>query len=328
MPAQKAALLNSIKGLVTDPVRRLQHAVEPPVTAEVFREASAAAAIPNHQVESPFTAEIFRETSATPTTTSDIRPRVQELFEGKSRMLLAVAAVLVLTVLGALMWRSHRNHIRTASVSANVSKTPDLTPGNPVQDTSVMSSIMSTDPNSKLPVDKQAKPKDQSVAPTPGSPAVPEKPASKPGDVLQPPLTIAKNAAKTGAVPPDTATEAPVLGGVSSKVPSTVISNISMAKPELAAKVQVSSGVAQGLLVHQVTPRYPAQARQAHVQGTVVLQALIGKDGSVRNLHALSGPPMLTQAAVDAVKQWRYKPYYLDGQPVEAETQINVKFTP
>ena len=325
MPAQKAALLNSIKGLVTDPVRRLQHAVEPPVTAEVFREASAAAAIPNHQVESPFTAEIFRETSATPTTTSDIRTRVQELFEGKSRMLLAVAAVLVLTVLGALMWRSHRNHIRTASVSANVSKTPDLTQGNPVQDTSVMSSIMSTDPNSKLPVDKQAKPKDQNATATPGSPTAPAKSDNA---VLQPPLTIAKNAAKPVEASPDSATPAPVLGGLPNKGPSSVISSIPVSQPNLAAKVQVSSGVAQGLLVHQVTPRYPAQARQAHVQGTVVLQALIGKDGSVRNLHALSGPPMLTQAAVDAVKQWRYKPYYLDGQPVEAETQINVKFTP
>jgi protein TonB len=60
----------------------------------------------------------------------------------------------------------------------------------------------------------------------------------------------------------------------------------------------------------------------------VILQALIAKDGTVRNLHAVSGPPMLTQAAVDAVKQWHYKPYYLDGQPVEAETQISVKFTP
>ena len=84
-------------------------------------------------------------------------------------MLLAVVATSV-----RLCWEpeprgSHRNHIRTASASANVSKTPDLTQGNPVQDTSVMSSITSTDPNSKLPVDKQAKPKDQNATPKPGS---------------------------------------------------------------------------------------------------------------------------------------------------------------
>jgi len=326
-PAQKGALLNSIKGLVTDPVRRLKHPVEPPLTAEVFREASAAPAIANHRVESVFPAENFHETSAAPTTTSEIRTRVQELFEGKSRMLLAVAAVLVLTVVGVIMWRSHRNHIRSASVSASERKIPDLTPSNPenkVQDQSVMAA------DSNLPADKQSKPKDQSAATKPPTPAGPEKQASKPEDVLQPPLTIAKNAAKTPEASPDSAAAAPdsVLGGLPNKVPSSVISSIPVAQPKLVQKVQVSSGVAQGLLVHQVTPRYPAQARQAHVQGTVILQALIGKDGSVRNLHAVSGPPMLTQAALDAVKQWHYKPYYLDGQPVEAETQINVKFNP
>jgi protein TonB len=184
--------------------------------------------------------------------------------------------------------------------------------------------------DSNLPADKQSKPKDQSAATKPPTPAGPEKQASKPEDVLQPPLTIAKNAAKTPEASPDSAAAAPdsVLGGLPNKVPSSVISSIPVAQPKLVQKVQVSSGVAQGLLVHQVTPRYPAQARQAHVQGTVILQALIGKDGSVRNLHAVSGPPMLTQAALDAVKQWHYKPYYLDGQPVEAETQINVKFNP
>jgi protein TonB len=326
-PAQKGALLNSIKGLVTDPVRRLKHAVEPPVTAEVFREASAEAAIPDHRVEPVFTAETFHETSDAPTTTSEIRTRVQELFEGKSRMLLAVAAVLVLIVVGAIMWRSHRNHIRSASVSASERKIPDLTQSNSGQDTSVVSSIMSTDPNAKLPADKQAKPKDQNATAKPATPGAPETQAGKPNNaVLQPPLTVAKNEARKEEATPVEAV-APVLG-LSDKVPGSLVSSIPTAQPKLAQKVQVSSGVAQGLLVHQVTPSYPTQARQAHVQGTVVLQALIGKDGSVRNLHALSGPPMLTQAALDAVKQWRYKPYYLDGQPVEAETQINVKFNP
>ena len=62
-------------------------------------------------------------------------------------------------------------------------------------------------------------------------------------------------------------------------------------------------------------------------RGTVVLQAVIGKDGTVQDVHALSGHPMLTQAAVDAVRKWRYKPYYLNGAPVEADTQINLNFT-
>jgi protein TonB len=97
--------------------------------------------------------------------------------------------------------------------------------------------------------------------------------------------------------------------------------------PASAGPQKVSSGVAQGLLVRQVAPQYPQAARQAHISGTVVLQVVIGKDGSVQNLHALSGPPLLIPSAMEAVKQWRYKPYQLNGEPVEANTQINVKFS-
>jgi protein TonB len=93
------------------------------------------------------------------------------------------------------------------------------------------------------------------------------------------------------------------------------------------SKVRVSSGVAQGLLIRQVKPQYPALAIPARIQGTVVLQAVIGKDGTVQNLHLISGHPMLVQAAMDAVKQWLYKPYYLNGEAVEVDTTINVNFT-
>ena len=92
-------------------------------------------------------------------------------------------------------------------------------------------------------------------------------------------------------------------------------------------KVRVSSGVAQGLLVHQVKPAYPTLAVQARIQGTVVLQAVIAKDGTVQDLRVVSGHPLLVQAALDAVRLWRYKPYLLNDQPVEVDTQINVNFT-
>ncbi len=97
--------------------------------------------------------------------------------------------------------------------------------------------------------------------------------------------------------------------------------------PKIATqKVRVSSGVAQGLLIRQVSPRYPELARQARIQGTVTLAAVIGKDGMVQNLRVISGHPLLTNAAMDAVKQWLYKPYLLNGEPVEVDTQINVNF--
>ena len=92
-------------------------------------------------------------------------------------------------------------------------------------------------------------------------------------------------------------------------------------------KVRVSSGVAQGLLVRQVNPAYPPLAKAARIEGKVLLQATIGKDGTVENLHLISGHPMLAPAAIDAVKQWRYKPYYLNAEPIEVETTITVNFT-
>lgn len=89
----------------------------------------------------------------------------------------------------------------------------------------------------------------------------------------------------------------------------------------------VSSGVMAGQLIYKVTPLYPTIAVAARVEGTVVLQATISKTGTIENLRVVSGPAMLQQAAIDAVKQWRYRPYALDGQTVEVETTVNVVFS-
>jgi TonB family protein len=94
----------------------------------------------------------------------------------------------------------------------------------------------------------------------------------------------------------------------------------------LPQKVRVSSGVAQGLILHKVDPIYPFAARQGHVQGDVILQATIGKDGVIHNLKAVSGHPMLIEAAKGAVEQWCYRPYLLMGSPVEVETTIKIRF--
>lgn len=120
-----------------------------------------------------------------------------------------------------------------------------------------------------------------------------------------------------------------VPGGTMGGVLGSVMSSMPAAVPKAATptRVRVSQGVSQGLLIHKVQPQYPPLARQARIQGVVVLQALIGKDGTITNLHVVSGHPMLTNAALEAVKEWRYKPYYLNGEPVEVETTINVNFT-
>ncbi len=128
-----------------------------------------------------------------------------------------------------------------------------------------------------------------------------------------------------------------VVGGVPGGVPGGqmggviggIISSTPVAVPKVATpqRVRVSAGVTEGLLIHKVQPAYPPLARSARIQGQVVLQAVIGKDGTIQGLHAVSGHPMLTPAAIDAVKQWRYKPYFLNGEPVEVDTQITVNFT-
>jgi protein TonB len=83
----------------------------------------------------------------------------------------------------------------------------------------------------------------------------------------------------------------------------------------------------EGLLIDKKLPVYPRLAIAVRAEGTVVLQATISKAGTIENLHVVSGPPMLQQAAIDAVQSWRYKPYLLGGEPVEVETTVNVIFT-
>ncbi len=86
------------------------------------------------------------------------------------------------------------------------------------------------------------------------------------------------------------------------------------------------SSILEGSILRRVQPVYPPLARTARIQGSVVLYAMISKAGTIENLRAISGPPMLVPAAIDAVSQWRYRPYILNNEPVEVETQITVNF--
>jgi TonB family protein len=98
----------------------------------------------------------------------------------------------------------------------------------------------------------------------------------------------------------------------------------SQPKPQ---RVRVSQSVMQGMVVSKVPPSYPPDARAARIQGSVVIHAVIDKSGNIGNLTVISGHPLLAQAALDAVKQWKYRPYLLNGNPVEVDTQITVNFS-
>jgi protein TonB len=110
-----------------------------------------------------------------------------------------------------------------------------------------------------------------------------------------------------------------ILGGVGAG-PAPVV------KAAPPKKIAISSGVMAGNKISGSNPTYPPIARAARISGTVVLQATISKTGTIENLRVVSGPPMLTQSALESVRAWRYKPYLLNGEPVEVETTINVVF--
>ncbi|MGH9585329.1 MAG: TonB family protein [Acidobacteriaceae bacterium] len=94
-----------------------------------------------------------------------------------------------------------------------------------------------------------------------------------------------------------------------------------------AAPLTVSPGIMAGQRIGGDDPKYPAEAKKDKVQGTVILDAIIGKDGTIHKLHVISGPKELRKSAADAVRTWKYKPYLLNGNPVEVETKINVVYT-
>src|SRR5579864_2132253 len=89
-------------------------------------------------------------------------------------------------------------------------------------------------------------------------------------------------------------------------------------------RIRLGGNIAVANLIHKVDPVYPPIAKTARVQGTVVLHAIIGKDGVVKEVELVSGPPLLTRAAMDAVRQWSYKPTLLNGKPVEVDTTVTV----
>ena len=98
-------------------------------------------------------------------------------------------------------------------------------------------------------------------------------------------------------------------------------------KPPPPKRIRVGGTVQRANLIRQVRPVYPPLARQARIQGTVKLTAIIAKDGTIQKLEVLSGHPLLIPSALSAVKQWRYRPTLLNGQPVEVVTQVDVNFT-
>jgi periplasmic protein TonB len=119
------------------------------------------------------------------------------------------------------------------------------------------------------------------------------------------------------------------LGGVIGGILSSTSSAASVPKlvtPVATKRIRISQGVTEGRLIQKIEPQYPKLAQAARIQGQVMLTAIISKTGEIQNLVLISGHPLLVPAAMEAVKKWRYRPYLLNGEPVEVETTITVNF--
>jgi len=173
-------------------------------------------------------------------------------------------------------------------------------------------------------------------APAPPAPSVPRPihPSNFSGEhLLQPPTippTIAQldeqqvgSAPNLGDIGVDGGTGTNRLGVLRSLGPSVAVAPPPAPKPAHPLRV---SHWAEGNLIYRVQPTYPSLAVKARVQGPVQLKAIISKTGTIENLVMVSGHPLLSKAAIEAVRQWRYRPYMLNSEPVEVETEITVNF--
>jgi protein TonB len=295
------------------------------------------------QVEAP----TFSSLGATPAGTES----------GSKKFILIAAVIVVAAALGYVGWNKMHPANETpaaqkltappqtapaqvkpptpTAVAPAASSAQDLTPSQPAiaaspspveQMPDITLSTTETHPPSAIEKHSPAPKKSTSIV-------APNTVVRTPSDAKAEAPLVVKNEAPAPAQPtpaPDEPAQPPAPGSLASdQTNNQAISGMmstAASLPQHTQQVKVSQGVSQGLLIKSVDPVYPPLARQMHIQGAVELLANIGKDGSIRTVKLISGDAALSRAAIDAVKQWKYKPYYLDDQPVEIQTQITVNF--
>ncbi len=238
--------------------------------------------------------------------------------------MIAVAALAVISVIGGVIYFVHRSSAPPKPVvEAQVAPAPVT----PAADPNTSMTVTAT----PLPATKPSGASNSAVSEPAKKTSAPEsKPAEKETKQSEAPKQAPEPEPIVLAAAKRTTTEAPApmaapsitmpTGGVA---PPTDIP-VSTSAPQLAA--QRSTGVTQGVLIHRVSPKYPSAARSYALSGEVVLKGRITKEGDVDQLKAVSGNPLLSGAAIDAVRQWKYQPYKVDGKPIDMETTFRIKF--
>ncbi len=277
---------------------------------------------------------------------------------GGSKKTLVIAVLIVgLAAAGYFGWKmqtAHPEPAATPSATPASSGTPALPPqpANSGSDSQPVTGDLVVTPqpeqglNGTIAVPASSKPSAAVTAEGTGvkTPASPKAaPAEDDVTVVKSPATakteaepalVVQNGSSRQAKPEPEAQEpeqAPAVSSIATGTGSSALSGIVNTNAMNAQKapqqtLKISQGVSQGLIVKRVQPVYPAQARQMRLEGKVELQATISPSGSISNIKQISGEAVLGRAAADAVRQWKYKPYYLNGEPVEVETQVTVIF--
>jgi protein TonB len=242
---------------------------------------------------------------------------------GSKKILLAVAAVVLVAVGGYEAWSLWGRGDATVPAHTAVqpattaAKIPQVTPRAPVP---VAAPSGTSSATSSTPDATEHAIASNKIVET-------EEPAAK---TTAKPIAIKSGGARGGAKPAGVAdAPAPSMVGIaaagnSAALPSLMVSG--KAPAPVLQNLNVSQGVSRGLLMKEIPPAYPATALHMRVEGAVELLATVTKSGDISAVKVLSGDPQLSHAAAQAVKQWKYKPYLLNGEPVEIQTQVTVKF--
>ncbi len=225
---------------------------------------------------------------------------------------IAAMGAILLVLLGVFTWRAwYKASLPVSSTkSANVS--PEVVPESSDSDAGAVSAVET--PVTRAPKISPARRKSASAEPS--NTQVQDFPVTT--WVPSPTISPAPDSG-TSAV------EAPQVAEAGAK--STDVATLVSAAPVLPKlKATISESLSGGVLLHKVQPIYPTQARQARVQGNVVLDAVVSEQGRVEDVKVVTGSPMLAESAMEAVRQWRYTPYLLNGKPIKKQTRINITF--
>ncbi|MGD0787033.1 MAG: energy transducer TonB [Terracidiphilus sp.] len=311
-PAQVAAPPPAVREPEPPPVRRRTPAyVEPEEVPEPPRQKRAKVApAPKPRIE------------------PEPEPEIEDEGEGKGKgkvVIIAIAAVLLLGA-GGYFAMNYQKFVpgKPAATQQAVVQQPDsssLTPANKPKPGPATPTT--TAPTTATPTPAEAAEQDQQQTPAPAQSAAMQQ-------QLNATSKLAGNlkAAPDNSVAPSSGISLDMgnAGGTPNVFGSKPGPKVTAAAQPSTKMISVAASIMAGRAISRTPPAYPAFARTARVDGTVALHATISKAGTIENVSVISGPSMLRQAAIDAVKTWRYKPYLLDNEPVEVETTVNVVF--